>query len=125
MYAFHSSRLLQSKLMFYFSHASVNGLSTVHIQMVQPSILKSHIGSKMIEPHFYRLYSIMTGSKIIAGPRSKKMAPNFEAVVSVLLQISGQLCRGMQYQCIFVEEVVPLLGAMTDKLVLTFFCGRN
>ena len=47
------------------------------------------------------------------------MAPNFEAVVSVLLQICGQICRGMPYPCIFVEEVVPLLGEMTDKLVLT------
>ena len=55
----------------------------------------------------------------------RKMAPNFEAVVSVLLQICGQLCRGMPYPCIFVEEVVPLLGAMTDKLALTFVCGRN
>ena len=93
--------------------------------MVQLSLLKSHIGSKMIEPHFYRLYSIMTGSKIIAGSRSEKMAPNFEAVVSVLLHICGQLCRSMHYPCIFVEEAVPLLGAMPDKLVFTFFCGRN
>ena len=31
----------------------------------------------------------------------------------------------MPYPCIFVEEVVPLLGTMTDKLVLTLFCGRN
>ena len=53
------------------------------------------------------------------------MAPNFEVVVSDLLQICGRLCRGMPYPCIFVEEVVPLLGAMTDKLVLTFVCGRN
>ena len=53
------------------------------------------------------------------------MAPNFEAVVSVLLQMCGQICRGMPYLCIFVEEDVPLLGAMTDKLVLTFVCGRN
>ena len=67
----------------------------------------------------------MIGSKIIAGSRSEKMAPNFEAVVSVLLHTCGQRCRGMPYPCIFVEEVVPLLGAMTDKLVLTFFCGRN
>ena len=37
-----------------------------------------------------------------------KMAPTFEAVVSVLLQICGQICRGMPYPCIFVEEVVPL-----------------
>ena len=53
------------------------------------------------------------------------MTPNFEAVVSFLLQICGQICRGMPYPCIFVEEVVPLLGEMTDKFVLTFVCGRN
>ena len=62
----------------------------------------------------------MTGSKIFAGS-----PPNFEAIVSVLLQMCGQICRGMPYLCIFVEGVVPLLGAMTDKLVLTFVCGRN
>ena len=53
------------------------------------------------------------------------MAPNFEAAVSVLLQIGGQICRGMPYQGTFVEGVVPLLGEMTGKLVLTFVCGRN
>ena len=53
------------------------------------------------------------------------MAPTFETVVSVLLQICGQICLGMPYPCIFVEEVVPLYGEMTDKLVLTFVCGRN
>ena len=42
-------------------------------------------------------------------------AANFEAVFSVLRQICGQIYRGMPYSCIFVEEVVPLLGAMTDK----------
>ena len=53
------------------------------------------------------------------------MVPNFEAVVSVLLQMCGQISRGMPYPCIFAEEVVPILGEMTDKLVLTFVCGRN
>ena len=48
------------------------------------------------------------------------MAPNFEAVVGVLLQICGQIYRGMPYPCIFAEEVVPLLGGMADKLALTF-----
>ena len=77
----------------------------------------------MIENHFYRLYSIITGSEFsLALPL--KMAPNFEAVVSVLLQ-RGQICQGLPYPCIFVEEVVPLLGEMTDKLVFTFSCGRN
>ena len=27
--------------------------------------------------------------------------------------------------CAFFEEVVPLLGTMTDKWVLTLVCGRN
>ena len=53
------------------------------------------------------------------------MAPNFEVVFSVFLQICSQIYRGMPYSCIFVQEFVPLLGAMTDKLVLTFVCGRN
>ena len=53
------------------------------------------------------------------------MAPNFEAVISVLLQICGQLYWGMPYPCTFVEEIVPLVGAMTGKLVLNFVCGRN
>ena len=53
------------------------------------------------------------------------MAPNFVAVVSVLLQICSQIYRSMPYLCIFAEEVVPLLEAMTDKLVLTFVCGLN
>ena len=85
--------------------------------MVQPSILKSHKRSKIIETHFYRLYSTMTGSQIIAGSPSKKMAPKFEAVFSVLLQICSPIYRGMPYSCIFVEESVPLLGAMSNKLV--------
>ena len=55
----------------------------------------------------------------------QNMAPNFEAVFSVLLQICSQIYRGMPYLCIFDEEVVPLLEAMTDKSVLTFVCGRN
>ena len=31
----------------------------------------------------------------------------------------------MPYSCFFVEEVVPLLEAMTDKFMLTFVCGQN
>ena len=31
----------------------------------------------------------------------------------------------MPYPCIFVEEVVPLLGEMTYKFVLTFVYGLN
>ena len=48
-----------------------NGFSTEQIQTVQHSILKSHKRSKIIETHFYRLYSIMTGSKIITCSPSK------------------------------------------------------
>ena len=45
------------------------------------------------------------------------MTPNCVAVVSVLLPICGQICQGMSNLCIFVEELVPLLGTMTDKWV--------
>ena len=31
----------------------------------------------------------------------------------------------MPYLCIFVEDIVSLLGAITDKWVLTLVCGRN
>ena len=48
-----------------------NDLSTVYVQMVQPSILKSHKLSEMIKTHYYRLYSIMAGAKIIAGSQPK------------------------------------------------------
>ena len=69
MDAFHSSRYLQSKMDASFQ-SHFNGFSTVQIQMVQPSIPKSHTRSNMIEIHFYRSYSIMTGTKIIAGSPS-------------------------------------------------------
>ena len=55
----------------------------------------------------------------------QKTAPNFEAVVRFLLQICGPIYRGMPYPCIFVEEVVPLLGAMSDKLMFFFVYGQN
>ena len=42
------------------------------------------------------------------------MAPTFDAVVSVLLQICSQLCRGVPYPCIFIEGDVPLSGTLTD-----------
>ena len=31
----------------------------------------------------------------------------------------------MPYMCIFVEEVVTILGTLTDKWVWTFVCGQN
>ena len=45
------------------------------------------------------------------------MTPNFVAVVSVLLPICGHICQGMPYLSIFVKEIVPLLGTMTEKWV--------
>ena len=44
------------------------------------------------------------------------MTPNRVAVISDLLSICGHICQGMSYMCIFVEEVVPLLGTMTGKM---------
>ena len=85
--------------------------------MVLPSIQKSHKHSKMIETNFYRLYSIMAGSKIIAGSRPKVWHLIFAVIVSVLLPICCHIGWGMPYLCIFVEEVVTLLGAIIDKWV--------
>ena len=93
--------------------------------MVQPSILKSHTRSKMIGTQFYRFIFHNDWLQNRRWFSLKKMAPNFEAVFSVLLEICSQIYRSMPYLCIFVIEVVPLLEAMTDKLVLTFVCGRN
>ena len=45
------------------------------------------------------------------------MTPNFVITVSVLLPICRHIGSGMLYLCIFVEEVVPLMGAITDKWV--------
>ena len=56
--------------------------------------------SKMFETHFYRLYSIMTGSKSsLVLPL--KMAPNFEAVLSVLLQFVVKFAR-VCHICVFL-----------------------
>ena len=44
------------------------------------------------------------------------MTPNLVAVISDLLSICGHICQGIQHMCIFVEEVVPLLGTMTEKM---------
>ena len=62
--------------------------------MVQPSVLKSHKRSKMSVAHFDRLYSIMTGSKIIAGSPYKYWQLML-MLFSVLLQICSQIYRGM------------------------------
>ena len=45
------------------------------------------------------------------------MTPYFVVFVSVLLPICCHIGLGMPYLNIFVEEVVTLLGAITDKWV--------
>ena len=55
----------------------------------------------------------------------KSLATNFIVVVIVLQPICCHIGSGMPYLCIFVEEVVPLSGAITDKWALTLVCGRN
>ena len=46
------------------------------------------------------------------------MAPNIVVVVSVLLRlICFHIDWGMPYLCIFAEDVVSVIGAITDKLV--------
>ena len=45
------------------------------------------------------------------------MTPNFVVFVSDLLPICCHIGWGMPYLCILVEEVVTLLGTITDKWV--------
>ena len=63
----------------------------------------------MIEIHFYRLYKIMTGSKIV-----KSRTPYFVGVVSVLLPIC-YIGWCIPYLHFFSKEVVTLLCAITDR----------
>ena len=44
------------------------------------------------------------------------MTPTFVVVVSVLLPICCHIGLGVPYLCIFVGEVVTLLGANTEKM---------
>ena len=44
------------------------------------------------------------------------MTPNFVVVVSVLVPICCHIGLGMPYLCIFVREVVTLLGAITERM---------
>ena len=70
MHAFHNSRYLQSKWMFDLSYASMIKVQYMS-KWCNPLYWKGHKHSKMIETHFYRVHSIMAGSKIIAGSQPK------------------------------------------------------
>ena len=85
--------------------------------MVQPSVLKSHKHSKMIEPHFYRLHFHNGQVQNQCWLSGKGMTPYFVVFVSVLLPISCHIGWSMPYLFIFVEEVVMLLEAITDYWV--------
>ena len=49
----------------------------------------------------------------------------FAAVVNVLLPICCHIGSGMPNLRIFVEDIVALLDAMTNKMVRKLVCGRN
>ena len=85
------------------------------VQMVKPSILKSHKRSKMIEIHFYRLYSIMTGFKIIVSYPSKVWHLILQLLSVFYCQFVVILARICPICAFFVEETDPLLGPMADQ----------
>ena len=93
--------------------------------MVQPSVLKNHKRLKMIETKFYRLYSIKTGSKIIAGSRSE----NWHLILKLLLVFYCQFVAKFADVCnirvFLLKKLSHFLRTLTDKLVLTYVCGRN
>ena len=123
MHAFHSYRYLQSNLVFNLSYAS---------------IIKVQYRSKWCNPLYWKVTNIQNDSNPFFSfvfhnywlqnhcwLSVKRMTPYFVVVVSILLKISGHIGWGMPYQCIFVEEVVTLLGAITYKWVWTLLCGQN
>ena len=85
--------------------------------MVHPSIMKSHKHSKMIETDFYKFIFHSDRSKNIASSPQRVRHPFFLIAVSVWSPNFGQIGLGMAYLCIFVEEVVALLGAIADNWV--------
>ena len=53
------------------------------------------------------------------------MTPNIVAVVSILLPVCCHIGSGKPNLRIFVEDIVALLGAITDKLMKKLVCSRN
>ena len=53
------------------------------------------------------------------------MTPNFVVVFNVFIPLCRHMRSGSPNLPIFVEEIVMLLGAMTDKWVCKLFYGRN
>ena len=80
--------------------------------MVQASIRKSYKHLKVIETNFFIFHNDWL--QIHCRLSVKSMTQNFVVVVSVLLPICCHIVWGMPYLCISVEEVVTLLGAITD-----------
>ena len=72
MHAFDSSRYLQSKWMYDLSHAL---MIKVHYMSKWSNPLYWKVTSiqKWLKPIFIILYSIMAGSKIIAGSQPKEL----------------------------------------------------
>ena len=58
----------------------------------------------------------MTGSKNHCWLSVTSMTHNFAVVVNVLLPSCSHIGWSMSYLCIFVEETVTLLGAITKKM---------
>ena len=82
--------------------------------MVQSPLLKSHKRAKIIETHFL---SFVFHNDGLQTQSLKSMTPKCVVVISVLLPFCCHIGSGMPYLCIFVKELVPLLGAMNDKWV--------
>ena len=83
--------------------------------MVLPSILKSHKHSKLKHILSFVFHNDLFQNHCWLS--LKCMAPNCLVVVSVLLPIFCHNGSGMAYLCIFVVDVVQLVGAMTNKWV--------
>ena len=68
---------------------------------MQPSILKNHKHSKMIETYFYRLYYIINWLQKHCWLSVKSMTPTFVVVVSIFIQFVDILA-GVCHICAFL-----------------------
>ena len=122
MHAFHSSRYLQLKWMFDLNNASM--IKVQHVsKWCNPLYCKVTNTLKWMKPILLLVFNDWLQNH--CWPSVKSMAHNFVAFVSVLLPMCCHIGWGMPYLCIFVEEIIMFLDAITEKWAWTIVCGRN
>ena len=112
MHAFHCSRYLKSKWMFDFSHASI-----IKVQYMSKWWNLYTEKSQAFKNDWNPFLSSVSHNGWLQNHcwlPAIGMTPYFVIFICVLLQICCHIGWDMPYLCIFVEEFVTLLDAITD-----------